>query len=78
MKKVWKKIPDKICHQIWAENNIDKKKDMVLGIVYDFVHKGKTKKFIYDVHKPSYNKAYDLDMMITNLKLKPENLGVFK
>ena len=38
-------------------------------IVYNFVHKGQQRKFLYDIDKPSYNKAKDLMMMITSLKL---------
>ena len=76
MKKVIKQITDKTCKTVWHEDNIDKKKQLLLDIVYDFVHKNKQKKFIYDIHKPSYSKSADLDFMVTNLKLKPEGLGV--
>jgi len=69
MRKIWKEISDKKIHSIWNEKNIDKKKEMILDIVYNFVHKNKQRDFIYGIHKPSYDKCGDLDKMVCNLKL---------
>ena len=68
---------------IWAEQDVEQKKQMLLDFVYNFAHtkswKGKSKqrKFIRDIHKPSYNKSYDLDKMATELFLTPEGNGVW-
>jgi hypothetical protein len=76
MKKVWKPVSDAKYHQICNERDIDKQKDMMKDIVYNFVHKGQQRKFLYDIDKPSYNKAKDLMMMITSLKLIVEGQRV--
>ena len=70
-------------HAIWAEQDVEKKKQMILDFVYNFAHtktprgKIKQREFIRDIHKPSYNKSRDLDRMASELKLSPEGLGVW-
>ena len=70
-------------HAIWAEQDVEKKKQMLLDFVYNFAHtktprgKIKQREFIRDIHKPSYNKSYDLDKMATELFLTPEGNGVW-
>ena len=60
---------------MWAEQNVDKKKQMVLDFILDFenvktwIGKSTQRKWIAMIHTPSYNKRNDLDKMITNLKL---------
>ena len=76
MKKVWKPVSDTKYHQICNERDIDKQKDMCRDFVYNFVHKGQQRKFLYSIDKPSYNKAKDLMEMITNLKMIVEGYRV--
>lgn len=69
---------------MWAEQNVDKKKQMVLDFILDFENvktwlgKSTQRKWIAMLHKPSYNKRNDLDKMITNLKLMEEGLKVIR
>ena len=76
MKKVWKPVSDAMYHQICNEKDINKQKEMMKDIVYNFVHKGQQRKFLYDIDKPSYTKALDLMKMITSLKLIVEGHSV--